>query len=120
MLRRHGQVLLHKADVQRWRTPERVAPLPASNRVILLSAGRQIRGLGAEIDGREGEIARGVADAPAVQVLLTITGMGLIGAAATWAILGDPIASPGPNRCSGMPVSIRRSCIPASSTASDT
>ncbi len=30
------------------------------------------------------------ADVPAVQVLLTITGVGLIGAAATWAILGDP------------------------------
>jgi len=36
----------------------------------------------ASYDGLEGEIARGVADVPAVQVLLTITGMGFIGAAA--------------------------------------
>ena len=31
-----------------------------------------------------------MADVPAVQVLLTITGVGLISAAATWAILGEP------------------------------
>ncbi len=90
VLRRHGHVLPRETDVQRWLTPERVAALPASDRVILLSACRQITALEAEIDGLEGEIARGVADVPAVQVLLTITGMGLIGAAATWAILGDP------------------------------
>jgi transposase len=90
VLRRHGHVLPRETDVQRWLTQERVAVLPASDRVILLSACRQIRALEAEIDGLEGEIARGVADVPAVQVLLTITGMGLIGAAATWAILGDP------------------------------
>jgi len=90
VLRRHGQVLPRETDVQRWLTHERVAALPASDRVILLSACRQISALEAEIDGLEGEIARGVADVPAVQVLLTITGVGLIGAAATWAILGDP------------------------------
>ncbi len=90
VLRRHGHVLPRETDVQRWLTPERVAALPASDRVILLSACRQITALEAEIDGLEGEIARGVADVPAIQVLLTITGMGLIGAAATWAILGDP------------------------------
>jgi transposase len=90
VLRRHGQVLPRETDVQRWLTPERVATLPAADRVILLSACRQISALEAEIDGLEGEIARGVADVSAVQVLLTITGMGLIGAAATWAILGDP------------------------------
>jgi len=90
VLRRHGQVLPRETDVQRWLTPARVAALPASDRVILLSACRQITALEAEIDGLEGEIARGVADVPAVQGLLTITGLGLIGAAATWAILGDP------------------------------
>ena len=90
VLRRHGQVLSRETDVQRWLTQDRVAALPASDRVILLSACRQITALEAEIDGLEGEIARGVADVPAVQVLLTITGIGLIGAAATWAILGDP------------------------------
>jgi len=90
VLRRHGQVLPRETDVQRWLTPERVAVLPGADRVILLSACRQISAVEAEIDGLEGEIARGVADVPAVQVLLTITGMGLIGAAASWAILGDP------------------------------
>jgi transposase len=90
VVRRHGQVLPRETDVQRWLTPERVAALPASDRMILLSACRQISALEAEIDGLEGEIARGVADVPAVHVLLTITGVGLIGAAVTWAILGDP------------------------------
>jgi transposase len=60
------------------------------NRVILLSTCRQITVLEAEIDGIAGEIARCVTDIPAVQVLLTITGVGLITAAATWAIVGDP------------------------------
>ena len=67
-----------------------MATLPAADRVILLSTCRQITALEAEIDGIEGEIARCVVDVPAVQVLLTITGVGLISAAATWAILGDP------------------------------
>jgi len=66
-----------------------VATLPASDRVILLSTCRRLTALEAEIDGIEGEIAYGVADVPAVQVLLTITGVGLIGATATWAIVGD-------------------------------
>ena len=90
VLRRHGHVLPRETDVQRWLTQERLAALPAADRVILLSACRQITALEAEIDGLEGEIARGVADVPAIPVLLTITGMGLIGAAASWAILGDP------------------------------
>jgi len=90
VVRRAGQVLPRDADVRRWLTPERIAALPPSDRVILLSTCRQITMLEAELDGMEGEIARCVADVPAVQVLLTITGVGLISAAATWAILGDP------------------------------
>ena len=90
VVRRAGYVLPREADVRRWLTSERLAALPASDRVILLSTCRQITTLDAELDGIEGEIARGVADIPAVQVLLTITGVGLISAAATWAILGDP------------------------------
>jgi transposase len=90
VLRRAGHVLPRETDVRRWLTAERVAALPGSDRVILLSTCRQITALEAEIDGIEGEIARGVADVPAIQVLLTITGVGLITAAATWAIVGDP------------------------------
>ncbi len=67
-----------------------MAALPAADRVILLNACRQITALEAEIDGLKGETARGVADVPAVDLLLTITGTGSIGAAATWAILGNP------------------------------
>ncbi len=88
--RRHGQVLPRETDVQRWLTQEFLNTLPAPDRVILRSACRQITVLETEIAEIEAEIARCVADVPAVQVLLTITGVGLIGAAATWAILGDP------------------------------
>ena len=77
--------------MRRWLTPERLTALPASDRVILLSTCHQITTLEAEIDEIEGEIARCVADVPAVQMLLTITGVGLISAAATWAILEDPL-----------------------------
>jgi len=90
VLRRAGHVLPRETDVRRWLTAERMAALPASDRVILLSTCRQITALEAEIDGIEGEIARAVAAVPAIQVLLTITGVGLITAAATWAIVGDP------------------------------
>ena len=90
VLRRAGHLLSRGSDVRRWLTPERLATLPASDRVILLSTCRQITALEAEIEGIEGEIARRVADVPAIHVLLTITGVGLISAAATWAILGEP------------------------------
>jgi len=90
VLRRAGHLLSRNTDVRGWLTPERLATLPASDRVILLSTCRQITALEAEIEGIEGEIARRMADVPAVQVLLTITGVGLISAAATWAILGEP------------------------------
>ena len=57
VLRRHGHVLPRETDVQCWLTQERVAALPASDRVILLSACRQITALEGEMDGLEGEIA---------------------------------------------------------------
>jgi transposase len=57
--------------------------------VILRSACRQLTAVETEVEEIEAELAHCVADVPAVQVLLTITGVGLIGAA-TWAIVGDP------------------------------
>jgi transposase len=90
VLRRNGHLLPRETDVRRWLTQDILNTLAASDRVILLSACRQLTALEAEIDGIEGEIARCVVDVPAVQVLLTITSVGLITAAATWAILGDP------------------------------
>jgi len=90
VVRRHGHMLPREADVQRWLTQEFLNALPAPDRVILRSACRQITVLETEIAEIEVEIARCIVDVPAVQVLLTITGVGLIVAAATWAILGDP------------------------------
>jgi len=90
VLRRYGHLLSRETDVRRWLTQDILNTLAASDRVILLSACRQLTALEAEIEGIEGEIARCVADVPAVQVLLTITSVGLITAAATWAIVGDP------------------------------
>ncbi len=90
VVRRHGHVLPRETDVQRWLTQAFLDTLPASGRVILQSACRQITVRETEIAEIAAEIARCVVDVPAVQVLLTITGVGLISAAATWAILGDP------------------------------
>ena len=90
VLRRCGHLLPRETDVRRWLTQERMATLPASDRVILLSACRQITALETEVEEIETEIAHCVADVPAVQLLLTITGVGFLGAAATWAIVGDP------------------------------
>lgn len=64
--------------------------LPQAERVILLSALRQLETVEIEIQAIEAEIARQVADQPAVQLLLTITRVGLLTAATIWAYLGDP------------------------------
>lgn len=59
VLRRAGHVLPREADVRRWLTPERLAVLPASGRVILLSTCRQITTLQAELDGASPPEVRG-------------------------------------------------------------
>jgi len=89
VLRRHGILIPHGADVGRWATevPETV---PLGDRLIFESALRQVAMLAEELAGLDIHIARVVADVPAVELLLTITGYGLIAAAATWAAIGDP------------------------------
>ncbi|EKP95001.1 IS110 family transposase [Thermaerobacter subterraneus] len=89
VFQRHGLPIPRKVDPRQWLDREALTPLPQAERVILLSALRQLEAVDIEIQAIEAEIARQVADQPAVQ-LLTITGVGLITAVTIWAYLGDP------------------------------
>ena len=98
VLARHGHRVPHNADVARWLTPELVATLPAVDQLVLDSAVRQWTAVGTELGRIDAEIATRVADVPAVSLLLTITGVGIVTAAALWAILGTPERFPGPRQ----------------------
>ena len=77
-------------DPREWLDLEALTLLPQAERVILLSALRQLEAVDIEIQAIEAEIAQQVADQPGVQLLLTITGVGLITAVTIWAYLGAP------------------------------
>ncbi len=98
VLARHGHRVPHNVDVARWLTSELVAALPAVDRLVLDSAMHQWTAVGAELGRIEAEIATRVADIPAVSLLLTITGVGVVTAAALWAILGTPERFAGPRK----------------------
>ncbi|EKP95159.1 IS110 family transposase [Thermaerobacter subterraneus] len=90
VLQRHGLPIPWKVDPRQWLDRDEVNRLPQAERVILLSAIRQLEAVDADLHAVEAEIARQVADQPGVQLLLTITGVGLITAVTIWAYLGDP------------------------------
>jgi transposase len=60
---------------------EELWALPTVDQAILLSTMRQLTFAEEEIAAIEGGLARRIADVPEVQLLLTITGVGLITAA---------------------------------------
>jgi transposase len=64
--------------------------IPSGDRAILASILRQMNGLEAKIQAIEAEIALRVHTVPEVPQLLTMTNVGLVGAALIWACLGDP------------------------------
>ena len=90
VLARYGVLLPVRADVTRAAARADLAAVPPADRAILASTLRQLTLLSEEIHTVETEIASRAAATPAVPLLLTITNVGLIAAAALWAILGDP------------------------------
>ena len=90
VLARHGHRVPRNADVARLLKTEAVSRLSAVDRLVFESAVHQWIAVGTELARIEAEIATRVADVPAVSLLLTITGVGVITAAALWAILGTP------------------------------
>jgi len=90
VFQRHGLPIPRKVDPRQWLNREALSQLPQAERVILLNTLRQLEAVDADLQAVEAEIARQVAGQPGVQLLLTITGVGLITAATVWAYLGDP------------------------------
>ena len=90
VFQRHGVLLRPHASVHWAAAHQDLSAIPAGDRAILASTLRQMNGLEAEIQTIEAEIAARVHAVPQVRQLLTITNVGLVGAATLWASLGDP------------------------------
>lgn len=89
VLRRHGYPLAGHSDVRRY-LAENDLHLPEGERFILASLLRQLDAVEAELRAMDAEIARRAQEVPEVRLLLSVTGMGLVGAATVWAVIGDP------------------------------
>lgn len=89
-LRRHGYDLPRRANPKLHLTAQQLQALPGAEMVLILSACRQADALAEEITAIDGEIARRLQGVPEVRLLLTLTGLGPIAAAAVWAYIGDP------------------------------
>ena len=112
VLRRYGLALPKEADIRRAVGCKEIEALPAEERVILLSALRQLGPVEAELQELDREIARQVAHVPAVRLLLTLTGVRVITAATIWAWIGDPNRFKGPKqvgRYAGLDASVLQS-----------
>jgi transposase len=79
VLRRHGIALPKEANIRKVVARTEVESLPAEERVILLSALRQLGPVEAELEHLDAEVARQVAYVGNVRLLLTITGLGVAG-----------------------------------------
>lgn len=90
VFQRHGILLRAHASVHAAARDQDLTAIPTGDRAILASTLRQINGLEAEIQTIDAEIAARVHTVPQVRQLLTITNVGLVGAAIIWASLGDP------------------------------
>jgi transposase len=90
VFQRHGILIGRHASVHWAAMHQDLTVIPSGDRAILASILRQMNGLEAEIRATETEIADRVHTVPHVQHLLTMTNVGLIGAAIIWASLGDP------------------------------
>ncbi len=90
VFQRHGILLPAHADIHHAAAERNLSRIPAGDRVILASILRRDTAFEAELVTIEGAIAAQVQDLPAVRTLLTITNVGLVGAAAIWAAIGDP------------------------------
>lgn len=90
LLERHGILIGQHASVHVAARQHDLSPIPEGDRVILASLLRQMNDVEAEIAAIEAAIAARVHDVPQVRQLLTMTNVGLVGAAMIWASLGDP------------------------------
>jgi len=90
VLRRYGEQPPRGVDLGAFLTPERLGAFASGDRAIVVSALRQLQCTQEECTAIEAEIAEHLARTPEAQVLLTMTGVGPITAAAIWAALGDP------------------------------
>lgn len=90
VFQRHGVLLSTHADVHHAAAHQDLSAIPAGDGAILASTLRHMNSLEAEIHAIEAEIASRVHAVPQVRQLLTITNVGMVGAATVWASLGDP------------------------------
>jgi len=97
-LRRHHIRVPPRANVQEWVKMADTARLPAGERAILLATLQAAQALKARMEDLTAQITQRVADVPEVRLLLTLTGVGLLTAAAIWARLGDPHRFSGPKQ----------------------
>jgi len=111
-LGRHGIPLPRRVDPAVLLERVGRLPLPWGERVAVQATLRAAWALEAQVEALTVEIARQVADVPEVQLLLTITGVGLLTAATLWAKLGDPGRFRGPKqvaRYAGLDPSVEQS-----------
>ncbi len=90
LLQRHGILLGRHASVHWAALRQDLSVLPSGDHAILASLLRQMNGVETELRAMETEIAERVHAVPDVRQLLTMTNVGLVGAATIWASLGDP------------------------------
>lgn len=96
LFQRHGILIGPHASVHWAAIQQDLTAIPAGDRAILASLLRHMNGVEAEIRAIETEIADRVHAVPQVRQLLTMTNVGLVGAAIIWASLGDPQRFPSP------------------------
>ncbi|MFS8536024.1 MAG: IS110 family transposase [Limnochordales bacterium] len=97
-LSRHGIAVPRGADPAVLLERMEGVPLPPGERLAVQVTLEAAQVLEAQVEVLTAEIARQVAEVPEVQLLLTVTGVGLLTAATVWAKLGDPGRFRGPKQ----------------------
>ena len=98
VLRRQGILLPKGPGGLKRLTEAMMEQLPAAEQVILAGVLSAARALQEQEQGILAQIAARVAHEPAVHLLMTIPGVGILTAATLWAKLGDPQRFPGPKQ----------------------
>lgn len=98
VFRRHGVQVPRRIDLVRWLEKADLSELPAGEQVIVWATLQVAQAVEVQLEAVTAEIARQVAGVPEVQRLLTITGVGILTAAAIWARIGDPRRFRGPKQ----------------------
>ena len=108
VLRRHGILLPKGPTALRQVTEAVVCKLPQEEQAILASVLSAARALEEQENALTAHIASRVVEEPAVHLLMTIPGVGMLTAATIWAKLGDPIGFGAPSKWRGTQGWIRR------------